>query len=87
MPETTKNELEGRFCIVLASAISQQNAEKYVKALKGEGFDSARILEGKMIRVAIGNYQTGKEAYSAVRELQQKGGDFQYAWVYENTTR
>ncbi len=85
--ETTKKEPEGRFCIVLASAIPHQNAEEFVKTLKGEGFDSARILEGKMIRVAIGNYQTEKEAYSAVREIQQAGGDFQYAWVYEKKTR
>ncbi len=86
-PEATEKRLDGRFCIVLASAIPHQNAEEYVKTLKGEGFDSARILEGKMIRVAIGHYQTEKEAYSAVREIQQAGGDFQYAWVYENKTR
>ncbi len=86
-PEATEKEPEGRFCIVLASAIPHHNAEEFVKTLKSEGFDSARILEGKMIRVAIGNYQTGKEAYSAVREMQQAGGVFQYAWVYECKTR
>ncbi len=85
-PEATESEHDGRFCIVLASAISHKNAEAYVQTLKSEGFDSARILEGKMIRVAIGNYQTRAEAYSAVREIQQAGGDFQYAWVYENQT-
>ncbi len=86
-PKVAKQEAEGRYCIVLASAISRHNAEEYVKSLKGQGFESARILEGSMIRVVIGNYQTDQEAYSAVREVQKSGGDFQYAWVYEIKTR
>ncbi len=86
-PKAAKQEAEGRFCIVLASAISRHNAEEFVKTLKGQGFESARILEGTMIRVVIGNYQTDNEAYYAVHEVQKAGGDFQYAWVYENKAR
>lgn len=35
------------YCIVLASRVSKANAEDFVKRLKKDGFDEARVLVGK----------------------------------------
>ncbi|MCD8302878.1 MAG: SPOR domain-containing protein [Prevotellaceae bacterium] len=75
---------EARYCIVVASAIPQRNAERLVQELMSQGCAKPRILEGKVLRVAVGEYNTEEEARTAVREIHKKGGDYEYAWVYEN---
>ncbi len=80
---TEETEKEGRFCIVLASAVSQKNATDYVASLQARGYDTARILEGKILRVAVGNYATENEAYNAARKLHGESAEFQSAWVFD----
>ncbi len=78
--ETTE---ESRFCIVVASAVPQKNAEDYVKTLKERGISSARVMEGTVRRVAVGRYDTEEEARQAVRRMHDASEEFAYAWVYE----
>lgn len=70
------------YCIVVASAVSQKNAERYVEILKQRGFDSARILDnGRITRVVVGSYQTEEEAGVAVRQIHRQSEEYKYAWV------
>lgn len=71
------------YCIVLASRVSKANAEDFVKRLKKDGFDEARVLVGKnkSVKVVYGHYESQSEAYNALNNL--KGQEYFYeAWVY-----
>ena len=71
------------YCIVMASAISLSNAEKFVTRLKDNGFESARIINnGKMVRVVVGHYPNEHEAAVAVRDIHQRSKEFRSAWVH-----
>ncbi len=73
---------EAPYCIVVASSVPRKNAEAYVKILRGRGFETARIIEGKVLRVAVGAYETEREAYNAARALHRQSDEYFYAWVY-----
>lgn len=73
--------MEDTYCIVLASAVSERNAENYVSTLQKRGFISARILKGNMNRVVIGRYKTAEEARQAATELHAKNSEYAGAWV------
>ena len=76
-------EEAANYCIVMASAISQANAERFVEHLNNDGFESARILKtGNMIRVVVGQYVTENEAANAARDIRQRSGKYRSAWVY-----
>ncbi len=81
--EAETHQAEPPYCIVVASAIPQRNAERLVQELAEQGCAQPRILEGKVLRVAEGEYNNEVEARAAVREIHKKGGDYEYAWVYE----
>lgn len=73
---------EPRYCIVLASAVSEKNGNAYVADLQGRGYNDAQILvRGTMRRVVITGFQTEEEASAKVRELHQLGAEFESAWV------
>ncbi|MBP5770218.1 MAG: SPOR domain-containing protein [Bacteroidaceae bacterium] len=70
------------FVVVLASNISQKNAERYANDLQMRGFSNARILDnGKMLRVVLDGYQTESEAYQQKVRLNQQGREFADVWV------
>lgn len=73
--------VEDVYCIVLASAVSEHNAQNYVSTLQGRGFVSARILKGNMNRVVVGRYKTAEEARLAAQELHKKNSEYEGAWV------
>ncbi len=82
--EEPQVEEQDNYCIVLASAISQQNAERYAAKLTERGFVSARIhSSGKMIRVVVGRYATETEAANAAREMRAHSDEYRSAWVYK----
>ncbi|MCD8304430.1 MAG: SPOR domain-containing protein [Prevotellaceae bacterium] len=81
--ETQATAQEPRYCIVMASAVSRKNAEAYVSILQQRGLDSPRLMEGKILRVVVGAYDTADEAYRAARELHRLSDEYFYAWVYE----
>ncbi|MCI7051674.1 MAG: SPOR domain-containing protein [Bacteroidales bacterium] len=70
----------GTYTIVLASAISQGNAEKFSEMLKKEGLDATPYRRGRMVRVVSGSYPTEAEARAALVKL-RKHEAFAEAWV------
>lgn len=58
------------YTIVLASDVSEKNAEAFVSEIKKKGFAQAEVYQGKsMRRVIYSRYGSEQEAYSALREL------------------
>lgn len=77
---------EPYYCIVLASKVSEANAEAFVKRLKEDGFTEARVLVGnnKSVKVVYGRYDSQSKAYNELNNL--KGEEYFYeAWVYHVT--
>lgn len=77
---------EPYYCIVLASKVSEANAEAFVKRLKEDGFTEARVLVGnnKSVKVVYGRYDNQSKAYNELNNL--KGEEYFYeAWVYHVT--
>ena len=73
----------GEYCIVMASAISLKNAERYVDKLAKLGFMSARIVDnGKVRRVVVGHYATADEANNDARSIRQQSDEFSNVWVH-----
>lgn len=70
------------FSIVLASQVSQKNANNYVDQLHKKGFEEARVaMTGKTLRVLYGCFPTEADAYNALRVLRQQSKDFSQGWV------
>lgn len=80
--ETKASQPENYYCIVLASHVSQRNAELFVQRLHHDGFSEARIIEHHHIRrVVYGSFTTEQEAYNELR-ADRKSNFFEEAWVY-----
>lgn len=76
-----QQQAKGTYTIVLASAISQGNAEKFSEKLKKEGLDAAPYRRGRMVRVVSGSYPTEAEAHAALVKLRKHDEAFAEAWV------
>ena len=76
-----QQQAKGTYTIVLASAISQGNAEKFSEKLKKEGLDAAPYRRGRMVRVGSGSYPTEAEAHAALVKLRKHDEAFAEAWV------
>lgn len=84
-PET--KPVEKPYTIVLASDVSQKNAEYFVKTLHAKGFASAEVLTtSTMRRVVYGKYESEAAARVDLRSL--RGNDFaEQAWIYKVPNR
>ncbi len=83
-PESGIKEPSGLsgYCVVVASAISEKNAESYVERLHKEGYKEARVYKkGHMVRVVFAGYASKKEAHDKLRVLSDQE-EFASAWVY-----
>lgn len=70
------------YCIVLASAVSQRNAENFVERLQKQGYKNARIYNnGKMNRVILDGYASEADAARSNAELHKQSKDFATSWV------
>jgi cell division septation protein DedD len=81
--EVKSQEPQTFYCIVLASQVSQHNAELFVKKLQDKGISNARVyLSNNIRRVICGQFSTEAEAY---RELQKmhRNEELADAWVYK----
>lgn len=77
------NKAEGKFTLVLVSAITENNAENFAQQLRDQGFTEAYAFKrGHMTRVVYGNYQTETEAQDALKDL-HKHERFADAWILE----
>lgn len=80
--ETTE-ELSG-YCVVVASAITEKNADVYVEKLHKEGYKEAQVYKnGKMVRVVFPSFKTEEEAHAKMNELSDLSEEFTHAWVYK----
>lgn len=70
------------FCIVLASQVSQKNAEGFVEQLAKNGFNDAYVTNAKFRRVVYGHYASKEEALSQLRQLRSQNKKmFGEGWV------
>lgn len=90
-PETAEAEkpadegtaVKSGYCVVVASAISEKNAESYVKRLHKAGYEDAQVYKkGRMVRVVFPGYATDAEAHARMNELSDRSEEFATAWVY-----
>ena len=82
--EETKvaEEVAPYFQLVLASLVTQHNAEIYIDQMKTAGFDEVSLYQTpKMLRVVYGNYASETDAYNALRQLRSQSRQFAEAWV------
>ena len=69
------------YCIVLASYVSQKNAEYFVKELQRKGYTSAEVFMRKDVRrVILGRFASESAAYNKLSTLRDQK-DFEEAWV------
>ena len=69
------------FCIVLASQVSQRNADSFINILEKDGFHEASIMMTRFRRVVYGHYASEEEATKQLRQLRSKSSHFKEAWV------
>ena len=81
--ETKIESIRSGYCIVLASHVSQQNAQTYIETLQKKGLDSAEIYMYKNVRrVICGNFKTQEDAYQALGKIHKNKG-MEEAWIYK----
>lgn len=72
------------FSIVLASKVTETNANDFVKRLKGQGFGKAEtMVRGNGAKVIYGRFASEKEALDSLRNLRSKSEHFTDGWVME----
>lgn len=83
--EAEKEHTTSSFCIVLASQVTQCNAEIFIDQLCKDNFKEARLLKNKknMLRVVYGNYHNEADALNNLRTLRCQSKHFEQAWVME----
>ena len=74
-----------KFCIVLASQVSQKNANGFIEQLAKNGFNDAYITNAKFRRVVYGHYPTKEDALSQLRQLRSQNKKlFGEGWVMKS---
>lgn len=77
-----KQQVQEQYAIVLASYVSQANAEEYIRQLTKSGFAEGRYAKtGKVSRVLYASYASEAKAQEALQTLRQQSGEFAEAWV------
>lgn len=77
----TASTTQTTYTLVLASQVSQKNADIFINTLAKGGFNDARILKTTMTRVVYGSYASESEAYNAQQQLRKQSRHFREAWV------
>ena len=74
------------FCIVMASHVTERNAEEFVLQLDAMGFSEARVVVSgskNIRRVVYGSYESEADAASTLKQLRQECFLFKNTWVME----
>ena len=80
--EPAKNA--ARYAIVLATYVSQDNAEKFIKDLAKEGLSEGRYVKnGKVSRVLYSEYADEAAAQQALSTFRKQNSAFAEAWILE----
>ena len=78
------NEGEKYYAIVLATYVSPDNAERFIKSLSKEGLDQARYVKnGKVSRILYSEYANEESAQKDLNSLRQQNPAFAEAWILE----
>jgi cell division septation protein DedD len=70
------------YCIVLASQVTQTNAEEFVEKLKHQGINARVYLNNNIRRVICGKYATHDEAHQHLQDIRSRES-LADAWVYQ----
>ena len=78
----TKNEITIGYHIIAGSYVSKENAEKQLKRVQSEGFDSSNIQESAngLFRVYLESYKNKDEALTKLNKLKASGKS---VWLLE----
>lgn len=68
------------FSLVIASRVTLNNANAYVKDLRSRGYTDAFVQQGTHVKVLLGHYPTRAEASNALSSLTDKQ-EFAGAWI------
>ena len=74
------------YTIVLASQVTQRNAEIFIAQLNKTDFTKAKLQTSNktnMLRVVYGSYSSQEEAIDTLRSLRKQSKQFSDAWVLE----
>lgn len=78
----TEVKKQENFSIVLASYVTETNANAYIQSLSKNGFNEGRYVKtGKVSRVLYSGFATEKDAYAALADLRKQSKEFAEAWV------
>lgn len=77
--QASKNLKEG-YSIVVASRVTQKNAEAYVNNLRSRGFSDAFVYRNGHVKVLFGHYPTRTAAANALNSLNDNK-EFAGAWI------
>lgn len=80
-PSMAEDAPQGGYAVVLASAVSKGNAERYVRDLNSRDIQAVMLAKGSMTRVVVPGFKSSDEAYSYVRQIRAKSSEFDSAWV------
>jgi len=81
--ETIKNSVRGKFAVIGGAFSIKENANKFLEALKGQGFDAHFVgTKDGLQLVAYGMYDTKVEAENALRNI--RNNDNRSAWIRRN---
>lgn len=78
-------EKELPYAIVIASCVTERNANAMIESWKTKGLPSASIYDkGKYLRVFYGSYDSYESAHATLTKLRSEHpAEFAEAWVYE----
>ncbi|MGN0232808.1 MAG: SPOR domain-containing protein [Bacteroidaceae bacterium] len=83
-PETSVSEeriIQEEYAVVLASAVSLSNAERYVADLNGRGIKAVIRVNGSMNRVLVPGFVSKDEASEYAYMLRVRDTEFESVWV------
>lgn len=76
-----QNESKTSYSIVLASGVTEVNANEYIATLAKKGYTEAKFVKtGKINRIIYSAYETEKEAFDAILSFRKECEDFSSAW-------
>ncbi len=80
-PQPLVQDNKETYCLVLASGVTQANAEAFVQHLKEQHIKADIYKKGKMRRVVYASYPSKEEAQRELNRWKEKDSAFSNAWV------
>lgn len=81
--EFSEEQNKSKYAIVLASAISKKNAERYVESLKNRGYQAEVQITKKLVRVIIPGFNSTEEVQNKIKEMKASSSEFNKIWKLE----